>query len=588
MTEPAFLTRRALLALTGLGTASLWLGACGQAAAPPSPTQPPAGAASGGAASVSTVTPVGASSAATAAPTPGIASGTTVSGVRLPSFIPIQGPRPDLPGDPTRGVNDGYIAFPKDKLYKSVPTPPGKGDDITTLTQTLFPPPPLLEQNAAWQQVNKQLNANLKLNIVLNTDYRQRLSTTIAGGELPDFLYIIPIQSLPQFLQAKCANLTQYLSGEAVKDYPNLAALPTLAWKATVYSGGIYAVPIPRAATGFVMYRNMARMAEVGDTQPRTPDDYKKMLQQLTNPSANKWALGATGGTGSQIGPLNLSTFAQMFSVPNNWRQDAGGKLTRSIETDEFRAALGFARDIWAAGFYHPNSLTYTNVSSRGDFVAGRFAMLEGAWANYNGWWQMGTAIDPPTQIRPQLPLSLGGGKPVYWLGVGNFGVTALKSAPADRIKELLAVLNYLAAPFGSEEGLLLDYGVEGPDFAWDDQGNPVQTKQGQTEVMTPWRYLTAHLEVLYNPADATYAKTVQSDQQALVAAGVEDPTLGYYSPTEAAKGQILAQMVSDQLLAIVTGRSPLSDLDTLLKDWAAQGGDQIRAEYQDLLQKSE
>ncbi|HEY1293971.1 MAG TPA: hypothetical protein VGJ60_12895 [Chloroflexota bacterium] len=86
---------------------------------------------------------------------------------------------------------------------------------------------------------------------------------------------------------------------------------------------------------------------------------------------------------------------------------------------------------------------------------------------------------------------------------------------------------------------------------------------------------------------DAMYAKTVQTDQQALLAAGVEDPTLGYYSPTDAVNGQTLAQMVSDQLLAIVTGRSPLSDLDTLLKDWAAQGGNLIRTEYQQLLQNS-
>src|SRR5262249_1727731 len=163
------------------------------------------------------------------------------------------------------------------------------------------------------------------------TDYRQRLSTTIAGGELPDMLYIVPIQSLPQFLQAKCANLTQYLSGDAVKEYPNLAALPTLAWKATVSSGGSYAGPGPRATTGFVPDRNMARMAEVGNAQPTTPDDYKKMLQQLTSPSANKWALGATGSSGSQIGPLNISHFAQMFGVPNNWRLEPSGKLTRSL-----------------------------------------------------------------------------------------------------------------------------------------------------------------------------------------------------------------------------------------------------------------
>ena len=562
------------------------LAACERSApTTPGATSPPASGTSAPANASTAAVPASGSSAAT--PAGSQAAGEVVSGVHLPRFIPIQGPVPDLPGDATRGVNDGYVAFPRDKLYKSVPTPPGKGGDITTLTQTLFPPPPALDQNAAWQELNKRLNANLKLNIVLNTDYRQRLSTTIAGGELPDMLYIVPIQSLPQFLQAKCANLTQYLSGDAVKEYPNLAALPTLAWKATVYSSGIYAVPVPRAATGFVLYRNMARMAEVGKAQPTTPDDYKKMLQQLTSPSANKWALGASGSSGSQIGPLNISHFAQMFGVPNNWRLEPSGKLTRSLETDEFKTAVGFARDAWAAGFYHPNSLTYTNVSSRGDLVAGRFAMLDGAWANYSGWWQMGAANDPPTQIRPQLPIALGGGKPVYWLGVGNFGVTALKAASADRLKELLGVLNYLAAPFGSEEGMVLDYGVEGPDFTWDSQNNPVPTRQGQMEVMTPWRYLTAHPEVLYNPSDATYARTVQSDQQALVAAGVQDPTLGYYSPTDAAKGQTLAQMVSDQLLAIITGRSPLSDLDTLVKDWASQGGEQIRSEYQQALQSA-
>jgi putative aldouronate transport system substrate-binding protein len=327
------------LALTGIGTAGLWLAGCERlGAASPSPTRQPASGASSGSGSVGTVSaPASGSSSAT--PAASQASGATVSGVRLPSFIPIQGPVPDLPGDPTRGVNDGYLAFPKDKLYRSVPTPPGKGDDITTLTQTLFPPPPLLEQNAAWQEVNKRLNANLKLNIVLNTDYRQRLSTTIAGGELPDLLYIVPIQSLPQFLQAKCANLTHHLSGDTVKDYPNLAALPTLAWKATVYSGGIYAVPIPRAATGFVLYRNMARMAEVGDAQPTTPDDYKKMLQQLTNPSANKWALGATGGSGSRERLLSCGTCrsltTRMSDTGLDWQVSAawvgGAALLRTV-----------------------------------------------------------------------------------------------------------------------------------------------------------------------------------------------------------------------------------------------------------------
>jgi hypothetical protein len=36
-----------------------------------------------------------------------------------------------------------------------------------------------------------------------------------------------------------------------------------------------------------------------------------------------------------------------------------------------------------------------------------------------------------------------------------------------------------------------------------------------------------------------------------------------------------------------MTGRSPLSDFDALVKDWASQGGDQIRAQYQQALQNA-
>ncbi|HEU0168301.1 MAG TPA: extracellular solute-binding protein [Chloroflexota bacterium] len=402
------LTRRGFVALAGLTAATALLAACGGAAAPSSAApgaSSPSSPATSGTSPTSAAAKPSTASASAAASAPGASaaakpaasgSGEILAGVRLPTFVPIQGPKPDLPGDAGKGLDDGYITFPK-QLFKSVPTPPGKGDTVQTLTQTLFSPPPPVDQNPAWQEVNRRLNAQLKMNIVISTDYRSKLGATMAGGDLPDFIDIVlPTPSLPRFLQAQCADLTPYLGGDTVKDYPNLAALPTLAWKAAVYSGGIYAVPIPRAATGFVLYQNMGRMKEVAGAQPKTPDDYKKMLQQLTSPAANKWALGGTGGT------LGLNEFAQLFSVPNNWRLDNGGKLTRHYETDEFKSAVGWMRDLWAAGVFHPNSMTYTNVSSRPDFVNGRFAMLEGAWANYNGWWHMGSALNPPIQIRPQ------------------------------------------------------------------------------------------------------------------------------------------------------------------------------------------
>ena len=54
---------------------------------------------------------------------------------------------------------------------------------------------------------------------------------------------------------------------------------------------------------------------------------------------------------------------AQMFGAPNNWKLDAGGKLVKDYETEEFKAGLGLLREVWAAGLFHPNTLTFTNVT---------------------------------------------------------------------------------------------------------------------------------------------------------------------------------------------------------------------------------
>jgi hypothetical protein len=69
-----------------------------------------------------------------------------------------------------------------------------------------------------------------------------------------------------------------------------------------------------------------------------------------------------------------------------------------------------------------------------------------------------------------------------FFLTGGYLGATALKKASPERIKELLGILNYLAAPFGSAEDLLLTSGVNGVDYTLDAKGNPVLTRQGNSD----------------------------------------------------------------------------------------------------------
>src|SRR5690348_6443553 len=98
------------------------------------------------------------------APAPTVASRPTAaaSGFQLPTYVAFQGPKADIAGAPN-GLPPAYYAFPKD-LVKSVAQPPGKGGDVTVLTFTNAPIPPGVDQNGAWQEINKQVGANLKIN----------------------------------------------------------------------------------------------------------------------------------------------------------------------------------------------------------------------------------------------------------------------------------------------------------------------------------------------------------------------------------------------------------------------------------------
>ena len=194
--QPALARRVFLRGALGVIGLSLLSDACGVV----SPSAPNPSAAGSGTGSGSSATPVGA--------------------FAYPSHIPFNGPKPDLAGGPG-GLADAFFSYPADPV-RSVTAPPGKGGDFNIFTIVVgggAPPP--LDQNPTWQQVNKDLNLNVKFIVASNsTDQAEKLSTIIAGGDLPDAMYLgsaPPINDLPKFLEASCADLTPYLAGDAVR-----------------------------------------------------------------------------------------------------------------------------------------------------------------------------------------------------------------------------------------------------------------------------------------------------------------------------------------------------------------------------------
>jgi putative aldouronate transport system substrate-binding protein len=178
-----------------------------------------------------------------------------------------------------------------------------------------------------------------------------------------------------------------------------------------------------------------------------------------------------------------------------------------------------------------------------------------------------------------------GTSKPRFFLGIGNFGNTYLKKTTPERAKELIRVLDFLAAPFGTEEQMLLTYGIEGTDYSLDDRGNPVATADGFSAKPVPWRFMTQYPVVQYNAVKSEeYARVAHAGEEAMIPPGLQDPTVTLYSPTYANSNAILQTEFYSGVTDIVTARRPITDLKSIVADWRSKGGDKMRAEFEQSL----
>jgi putative aldouronate transport system substrate-binding protein len=230
------------------------------------------------------------------------------------------------------------------------------------------------------------------------------------------------------------------------------------------------------------------------------------------------------------------------------------------------------------------------NGDLHNDFMSGKIAMRANAWNAYLGLY---TELAPKfnIDIRNIVPFGHDGGVATNLLGPGNFGYAIVKKASNDRVKEVLRLMNYLAAPFGSEEYMVAKFGVKDLDYKLNEKGWPVFTDQGNADMPSspnlPWGYMATAPTSIFSINQPDFGRWGHEAQTQLIDVGVADPVYGLYSQTQATKGVTLERLIFDRVSGIAAGRAPLSDLDQLVKDWKAQGGDQVRDELQQALAKA-
>ncbi|MEZ3181398.1 extracellular solute-binding protein [Streptomyces pimonensis] len=501
----------------------------------------------------------------------------------LPAYVASNVVTPDIPSK-----NGSAVGFTSKldlaDLETSVPKKLGKGNKVTVMSPFWGSPPK--GGNAYYRSMNDLIGVDVVWQNQDGNTYDQKLGAVLASSEVPDVV-VVPgwnmTGKIPSAIISKFADLGPYLSGDAVKDYPNLAAIPTDAWQRSIFGGKLRGLPMPSSyVTGMVPLYRQDIFEKEGYEVPRSCDEFMALAKDATNAKAKRWAC------------LDMKwTAFNAFGVLSGEEKSLGwnlvdGKLVYRIETEEYLEALEWTRKLFAAGVVHPDAeLGKSNATDPGPkFAAGEFLIYN---QDASQWWSRTAeqaTQNPEFKIWGMDIFGHDGGDPTLWAKnpAGIFAFVNKKASEAV-IRDVLAVANVTAAPYGTKEYMATNYGVEGTHYTVKD-GVPTKTDQGNIDVMNAYVMIASPAATIAHPDFPEVAKGQVEWQQRMGAFTRKSSFYGMQI-TEPARWTNLSNDFEQLEDDVIRGRKKVSDVQQAVSDWKSKGGDELRDWYKKILDEN-
>lgn len=495
--------------------------------------------------------------------------------VTLPDYVPWKGPEPTLAGS-ADGPPDLYDHYPETPQV-TISSPPGDGDEIRILTRTDSPIPPDHSRNSYWRALEERLGSPLDFTIVPATDWGTKFATIAAGGKLPDLMAVeSTMRAVPQFLASETVDLQERLSGGGVNDYPFLANLPTVSWRRCAIGGGLRGIPIPRGMlSSTLLYGRADLLADRGITEPPTTlEDLTALWGEVTDSRQNTWALGN----------VPVDWLRAIVGVPNGWTVAEDGTFVSALTDERQEQALELARQIWASGVVDPDGFAVAGTAFKQKFGAGSILMMTDTYTAWRQFYQ--DATQEGFALMPFPLPSLAGQPGIPWIANATYGIASISKGAEDRLDTMLGVLNWLCAPFGTEEYLFRQFGLEGEHHTLTGS-DPKLTPDGVSQTALGTRYIGDSPWPIYLPDHPDDARAEFAHCEDTVRRGVRNPTDNLYSATSSASGKALTSMMTDLQNDIVQNRQPVSAWRDGVASWRSGGGDAMAAEFAQAQEKA-
>ncbi|MDX3456072.1 extracellular solute-binding protein [Streptomyces sp. ME02-8801-2C] len=497
----------------------------------------------------------------------------------LPAFAASKVAQPDLPSK--NGSAAGYTGkVDLAALADSVPDKLGTGAPIKIMSPFWGSPPKA--GCAYYTALDAAAGTKITWQNQDGNTYGQKLGAVLASSSIPDMV-VVPgwelVGKIANAVTAKFMDLGPYLAGDKVKKYPNLAAIPSDAWRMGIFGGALRGIPMPAATANWItpLYRKDL-FDKKGYSVPKSPDEFLSWAKEATSAKAKVWACGdMTWSAWSNFGVRPSGTLG--------WNIGDDGKLTYRHEVPEYLEALEWVRKLFDAGVVHPDDKARTGDAGQ-RFTAGQILVWNTNIADWYGKASEQAQSNPDLEIDAIDLYGADGGDPTLWASQpATIWSLIRKGASKATIENALAAANFSAAPYGTKERMLVDYGVEGTHYTVKD-GIPVKNDLGNSEVLNAWVMLAAPAAYFAHPDFPDVARKQVEWQQRNGAFMKKTSTFGM-NIVEPTRWANLSSQFEQLEIDFVRGNRKLSDVQAAISTWKSSGGDQLRDWYKKLIDQN-
>ena len=447
-----------------------------------------------------------------------------------------------------------------------------------------------VEDNPVLKHIEEATGCKLDITWVANSAYGDQISLTLADPENMPMLISLTGARDPIVIETARAGAFWDLT-DLIPEYEWLSQGPAGIYNNIAIDGNIYGIYRSRAYPRAGIYYRTDIAKEMGITEePTTIEELTELAEALASYSEDTYALNMCKYV---AGTINIITVA--MGAPQTWGVDENGEIYPAHTDPAYFEGLTWLRHLYEIRGIDPDFMTIEsgnwNDAERQSKAFMRFDCLDNGYRQQE-WFEQNEGVTE--DIWGLIPcVAKEDGSITLWPQNPGFAgeIVVTKTVKEEDLDKVMAFLDWCNSPDGTTT---LNWGVEGVTYFIREDGFRYSTPSDDVDTTASINTIQHSLNQLGMGVAGDFSPKASStalrDEYEYInnnygKYAVSDPCYALTSETQVKLGATLSQMLEDAAVQYIAGIIDEDGLRAVWEQWAAEGGAQITAEYNDAYQ---